>query len=1166
MLKLQNLQPRALVRGLAPSQNVEIVAVTPVGEAITVVYRLENGQLADRLLFPSDEDSLDLVTEGRPWSFDGDGHAFKLGAESWRIHLAHLFDPLMAVHTSNIEPLPHQIAAVYQTMLHRQPLRFLLADDPGAGKTIMAGLLIKELMIRGDVKRCMVVAPGSLSQQWQDEMDEKFGLRFTIFSRELSQNAAGGNPFDDPACNLMICRLDQLSRNEDLHGKLENSDWDLIIVDESHKLSASIFGTEIKETKRYQLGKLLGRITRHFLLMTATPHNGKEEDFQLFLALIDSDRFYGHFRDGARKVDVGDIMHRMIKEELLRFDGTPLFPERRSYTVNYPLSETEAALYEAVTAYVRTEMNKAKELDGKRKGTVGFALTILQRRLASSPEAIFRSLERRRKKLEGILEEEKLLIRGRNARLQAVEQSHLYDEDALDDLDDAPSEELENLEDELVGETTAAQNIPDLEAEIVILRVLEAQARQLRLSRLDHKWQELSRLLQETPEMHDQSGSRRKLIIFTEHRDTLNYLHERITGLMGSTDAVVIIHGGTRREERKKSQERFTQEKDVLILLATDAAGEGVNLQRAHLMVNYDLPWNPNRLEQRFGRIHRIGQTEVCHLWNLVAKETREGAVYQRLLDKLEIERKALGGRVFDVLGQVFDNRALKELLLDAILYGDDPVVKARLHERVETLMDTEHIKSIIESSALATETMDATRVFAIREEMEKAEARKLQPHFIRAFFIEAFTRLGGKLFQREPDRYEISFVPANIRERDRLIGNGQPILRKYERVCFEKDRVTVSGKPLAAFLCPGHPLMDSVVDLVLEGARAQLKRGTVLVDPQDDGEQLKVLFLIDHAIRDAGQSNSEQQRHISRRLQFVLLDRDGTAHPAGYAPYLDYRPASPDEVKIALQLFDANQWNRDLEAQALAFAIKNMVPEHLGEVKERRERLVDRTIQAVHERLVHEIAFWSTRAVKLREEVTAGKQPRMQPENAERRALELQERLKTRMTELEAQRHVISTPPILVGGACIIPIGLLRKMRGEVSQQSTDPEARSKIEKLAMKAVADRERALGHEPIDVSAQKLGWDITSRVGNGDLRLIEVKGRIKGSTTVTVTKNEILVGLNQPEKFILAIVFIDGEQVDGPHYVLKPFNQQPDFSAVSVNYDLADLLAQAQKPM
>ena len=320
-----------------------------------------------------------------------------------------------------------------------------------------------------------------------------------------------------------------------------------------------------------------------------------------------------------------------------------------------------------------------------------------------------------------------------------------------------------------------------------------------------------------------------KLVLFTEHRDTLNYLESRITTLLGRTEAVVMIHGGMGREERLKAQESFKHDPEVQVLLATDAAGEGINLQRAHLMVNYDLPWNPNRLEQRFGRIHRIGQTEVCHLWNLVADETREGDVYRKLLEKLEEARKALGGQVFDVLGKLqFDGRALRDLLIEAIRYGDQPEVRARLTTVLDHALDRGQLQDLLEERALAHDSMDASRVHRIREDMERADARRLQPHYIESFFLEAFQRLGGSAKQREPRRYEVTHVPAPVRNRDRLIGIGQPVLPRYERIAFEKSLVAPQGQPLAAFVCPGHPLLDSVLDLTLERNRrpAQTRRG----------------------------------------------------------------------------------------------------------------------------------------------------------------------------------------------------------------------------------------------------------------------------------------------------------------------------------------------------
>lgn len=1172
-MKLEALAKGALVSGIEPGKVVRVVSADPLGDnAMTVVYKADDGRLGERVLFRSNESELSIATAGRPWSFDADGADFKLAAEAYRINLAYLFDPMMAVHTSNVEPLPHQITAVYESMLPRQPLRYVLADDPGAGKTIMAGLLIRELLMRADAQRILIVSPGSLVEQWQDELFEKFGLSFNLFSRELLDQSRSGNPFDDH--DLLVARLDQLSRSEELQEKIRNSHWDLIVVDEAHKLSATWYGTKINETKRFKLGQLLGSVTRHFLLMTATPHNGKEEDFQLFMSLLDSDRFYGKFRDGAHKVDVTDLMRRMVKEDLLKFDGTRLFPERRAYTANYKLSEAEAQLYNDVTTYVKEEMNRADKLDGKRKGTVGFALTALQRRLASSPEAIYQSLKRRREKLKRRIEEEKIKQRGGGKSL-AETYADKASEDIWDSADDMTPDDYEEFEEEVVDQATAAQTIAELEAEVFTLGHLEEQAKTLVHSGQDRKWEELRELLQNTPEMRGPDGLQRKLIIFTEHRDTLNYLADRIRGLLGKHEAVAMIHGGVHREDRRKVQELFRNDKGTRVLLATDAAGEGVNLQNAHLMVNYDLPWNPNRLEQRFGRIHRIGQTQVCHLWNMVAAETREGDVFQKLFDKIEIERKALGGRVFDILGEVFDGVSLRDLLIEAIRYGEDPARKAHLREVVATALETEKLREIISRNALAEEVMDETRLFALKEEMEKAEARKLQPYFIRSFFAQAFDRLGGDLKPRGSGRYEITYVPPTIRERDRQIQgrdrrNMNPVVNRYERVCFEKTRIRVEDKPnepVASLIHPAHPLMQSVVDLMMEQHRGKLKQGAVLVDPNDEGLDPKLLFLIDHSVKEGGESGLV----VSRRLQFVTIDKHGSITGAGWAPHLDLNPIEPDQRALVASEIDADWIKKDLEVAALGHASDKLVPEHFEEVRERRERQVDKNLAAIHVRLVKEIDYWSDRHEKLKTDLSAGKDVRLTLENVRRTIDELTTRLETRTKSLQAMRHVVSSMPFVVGGALVIPAGLIAMMSGEAEGPtwSADAQARAHVEKVAMNAVRKAEEAKGHQVIDVSAEKCGWDLTAIVPVADGKLpqarhIEVKGRSKGQSTITVTRNEILYGLNQADKFILAIVIVDGNDHEGPHYVRNPFTQEPDWAVTSINLDLASLLERAEK--
>jgi superfamily II DNA or RNA helicase len=1186
-MQLSDLKPGLSLVGLEPGVIVSILAVVPIGEgAIQVIYKIPSGTIRERLVTAADVGSLSVATVERPWSFEGDGEAFKLTAEAKRIDLAFLFDPMMAVHTSNVDPLPHQITAVYESMLPRQPLRFVLADDPGAGKTIMAGLYIRELIMRADARRILIISPGSLVEQWRDELYEKFGLEFRVYSSDLVAASPSGNPFEEQ--HQLVVRLDQIARDEEtdaagnrrpglIQSKLLEAGWDLVVFDEAHKLSAHFFGNKLEKTSRYRLAERLGAHTRHLLLMTATPHNGKTEDFQLFLALLDSDRFYGRNRDkdASHKIDASDLMRRMVKEELVKFDNTPLFPERKAYTVNYTLSELEAALYHAVTHYVETEMGKADALEGARKGSVGFALTALQRRLASSPEAIFQSLKRRRERLERRLREEKLGARGQQVLGDDLPQSLIPPEDD----DDQTAEEQENMEETLVDQATAARTITELEAEIHILEGLQSQAAAVVASGVDRKWEELSKILQHDERMQDPQTKRlRKLIIFSEHRDTLNYLQSKIAGVLGTPEAIVTIHGGTHRDERRKIQFLFRSDPQVRVLIATDAAGEGVNLQNANLMVNYDLPWNPNRLEQRFGRIHRIGQQEVCHLWNLVAKETREGDVYHRLLQKLETESDALQGRVFDILGEVFEDESLKDLLIRAIRYGDQPEIRARLLQKVDSALDQSHLRSLLNRNALAQESMSAERLFAVKEEMEKAEARRLQPFFVRSFFQKAFAALGGSIHPREAERFEITHVPAAIRERDRLISGRNrrdlaPVLKRYERVCFTKEAVRPLDRPGAAFaqlLHPGHPLLLSISDLILEQHGNLLRQGAILVDPADEGTEPHLLFLLTHEI------SSGDGQVLSKRLQFVRVAPDGTAAFAGWAPHLDLEPLAPANRPLLRDILSAPWICADQEKRALGLAASTLVPEHYGEVANRRIAHVDKTLAAVHERLSKEIAFWSDRWLKLKEDQDAGKDVRLNLENARRTVADLEGRLDNRRKELQAMRHVVNGTPVALGGALVIPAGLLRRLRGEVPADlaiatfAADAAARARIERLAMDAVRLAEESRGCRVVDVSAQKCGWDLTSYPPadpddrQPEPRHIEVKGRVKGATTVTVTRNEILYALNQADKFVLAIVLVgEGDAIDGPHYVTHPFKEEPGWGVSSVNYDLKSLIESAQ---
>lgn len=632
-----------------------------------------------------------------------------------------------AVNSSDIQPLPHQVRAVYSHLLPRSPLHFLLADDPGAGKTIMTALFLKELDIRDSLHNCLIIAPASLTDQWQEELASKFHLFFSHIN-------------DKSHSGLLIAKLDTLARNSDLQLRLAQHSWDAIVFDEAHKLSVQVSGNEIHYTKRFRLAQRLSRVASNFLLLTATPHNGKPEEFRHFLSLLNAEHF----------TNSDSYMRRLQKEELVKFDCSPLFPQRQARTVSYSLSGPEFQLYEDVTEYVRNQFNSADRLDDRRRGSaVGFALTLLQRRLASSPEAIFQSLTNRANRLQN----------------KSFDTPPDYDE--ITDTE-SPADYV-----------SASLNNAELQREIRTLKDLAQQAAHVRFHELDIKWQKLSELLQ-----HDLKGE--KLIVFTEHRATLNYLADKIRTLLGRYDSLVTIHGGMSLKERHHAEAAFRDY--ARILVATDAAGEGINLQCAHIMINYDLPWNPNRLEQRFGRIHRIGQQHDCLLFNLIAGNTREGQVFSRLFAKLQAERQALDGRVFDVLGDIsVDGKSLSDIILQAI--------------RDQTTPDIEH-HTLLNATPFHC-PISREEASSLLHEIMAAKSQLIPQDDIKAFVCEALPLLNVNILRREGHNLEITYVPQSLLNLD------SRILRSYRRVCF-------SPTGCGELLTQAHPLVRAAAQAII--------------------------------------------------------------------------------------------------------------------------------------------------------------------------------------------------------------------------------------------------------------------------------------------------------------------------------------------------------------
>jgi hypothetical protein len=657
------------------------------------------------------------------------------------------------------------------------------------------------------------------------------------------------------------------------------------------------------------------------------------------------------------------------------------------------------------------------------------------------------------------------------------------------------------------------------------LQRLAAAAERVRDSGTDKKWVELRAILE-----HDAGivstpaeGHPRKLIIFTEHRDTLDYLTRRIGMLLGKPAAVQAIHGGVDRAERRRITEEFTRNPDCQVLLATDAAGEGLNLQVAHLMVNYDLPWNPNRIEQRFGRIHRIGQTEVCQLWNLVASTTREGEVFTRLLDKIEEQRAAYGGKVFDVLGKAFDEQPLRDLLIDAIQYGDQPEVRARMHQVIDASI-SDGLAELLDERALAHDRLGEHDLAALRLQMDEARVRRLQPHYIEGAFRTGLKRLGGRIVRRERGRFEITHVPAAVPG----AANG-PVATRYERVTFDLgETLQPSGTP-AELLAPGQPLHDAVTDLVIAICRGSLDHGTVLVSSELIEPHL-LLGILQEVV-------DGTETPVARKFGYAFVASNGSVHPAGPAPHLDCvaAPAGP-----VVDRARALPWLSDAEQKAISYIITEELASYVEEVRPRRIAELARTRAEVSARLTAEMNRLAADAEVAAQHEAASRQTRDSAESLGRRAEELRVRLNARLTELDRQAHLSTKPPRVVSAALVLPVswvdgdGLSRSVQGPTGQGQA-------VQRRGVEAVLAAERALGRIPSQESSNPW-FDVLSHDAGGDPIRIQTKCRILGGDEVHVSHNQVLAGMNAAPGYRLALVNVhpDGPHLDEVRYLDQPF--------------------------
>lgn len=1058
---VNEISPGKILRGPFWPEKVKVKAVKPINEEYTQIEAvgLETNTYYNPVL--SQEEIKEIEVEEKPFSFSADGESLFLYLESHRIRNAFHFDPLYAVNISQIDPLPHQIEAVYHYILPNPRVRFLLADDPGAGKTIMAGLLLKELKYRGLVERTLIVVPGHLKEQWLREMKERFQENFSIVDRNVMATEWGKNVFTTR--NNVIISMD-FAKQDDVMLALKETKWDLCIVDEAHKMSAYKYGEKISKTQRYALGEFLSSIATHLLFLTATPHRGDPENFRLLLELLEPGFFadVSMLTESIQKKD-NPLFLRRLKEDLKDFDGAPLFPPRKVETIKYYLSDDEKKLYNAVTEYVETHFNRAL---AKEKRNVAFALTILQRRLASSIRAIRKSLERRHQRLKDLYEKGLIL------------QEIRYDEDYLEDLEE---KERWSKENELLEKLTSAETLEELKEEIEELEKIVALAREVEKKEIETKLNELKKVMD--TEKVQQTGV--KLLVFTESKDTLDYLVEKFKKWGYS---VTFIHGLMNLDERIRAEADFRNKAQIMV--STEAGGEGINLQFCWLMVNYDIPWNPNRLEQRMGRVHRYGQQHEVHIYNLVAVDTREGRILERLFDKLSQIRDHLGSdRVFDVIGDVIVGKNLRDLIMDAI-------TNRRTMEDIlkdfERIPDEEAIKRVKEASfeALATRHINLTRILG---EQRKAKENRLVPEYVEEFFKRAAEQLNIKMEKRQDGLWRIVSVPYEIRNQSYgfRIKFGE-VQREYAKISFDKEK---AFKSQAEFVAMGHPLLEAVVETILKNYAESAMEGATFVDPE--GKKDGIIWFLEAEIKDGKNTTA------GKRLFAVYQDKNNSLSFLNPAVLWDLKPVAEHSEDTAIVL--------DKDA-VVSFVIREGLKNYKKELLERRQRDAEikrkygiRSLDSLILESEGKLADYETRRMK------GENIPEATIQNEIRKKEDLERKKQRLLREIEAEVHLYPTEPKILGAVRVVP--------GRVDEDMVSDE---EIEKIGMKIAMEYEISQGRTPVDVSSQNLGYDIRSQDEHGNYRYIEVKARAKGGAIV-LTPNEWFMAQRLKEEYWLYVV-------------------------------------------
>jgi len=1050
--------------------------VEDLGEFIRIVGKKRKTGLNFEDILTEDElKEIQIVKQ--KLNFSGNSEKVFLALEEKRYRFLSLYDPLLAINTSKVDPLPHQIEAVYDKVLKLPRIRFLIADDPGAGKTIMAGLIIKELKIRGLVEKILIVVPGHLKDQWKRELKERFEENFTVIDRNYMNNIYGENPWDRE--NQIITSID-FAKQDEILNSLSSSHFDLVIVDEAHKMSAYQYGEKTYKSKRYKLGETLSQITEHLLFLTATPHKGDPENFRLFLDLLEPG-FFATSELLEKSIESKDnpLFIRRLKEDLKDFDGKPLFLPRTVRTVPFSIKQNsprEVDLYNKLSRYVKTQYNKALSKRDKRRN-IAFALVILQRRFASSIYSLWKSLVRRKKKLEDLLN---------SVETEDFKNKKIF---SFEEVEDLP--ERERWKEEEIWETlSVAENRKELKKEIETLEELINLAEEIIQNEEEIKLRQLKETLQKL----NKDFPNEKIIIFTEAKDTLEYLEKKIREWGYS---VITIHGGMSLEERINAEALFRNEKQVLI--ATEAAGEGINLQFCHLMINYDIPWNPNRLEQRMGRIHRYGQNREVYIFNLVNKDTREGEVLNRLFEKLEKIRDALGSdKVFDVISEIFEGKNLSQLLLEAAVNSrsQDEILK-----ELEIKVDEEYIKKIKDNlgDTLATRFIDYTR---IKEMRDKALEQKLIPEYTENFFKKAFLLAGGKFSERKDGFLSIDRIPPEIREiakEDSFKRKYGQLLKGYRKITFDKD--TAFKNPDAEFLSFGHPLFEATLKWIENYLSDELLKGSVFFEP--DRKLEGYILYYEGTVKDG------RGKIVGKKLFAIYIDeKTGDIREINPSIIWDLKPAEDFNTTVDLNL-------EDLKNGALKTAILslNSYKMKLTEERERQAKIKEKYGIKSLEYLINKL---NDELFDLYERKEKGEDVDIVIRNKEERRRKYEKALKKLEKDIQYEINLSISKPQFITAIKVLPY----------PEETDFMVSDSEIEKIGIKIAMEYEIKNRRIPEDVSSENLGFDIRSKVktesGEKVERYIEVKARAKEGS-VALTQNEWFKAKRFKDRYYLYIV-------------------------------------------